>query len=118
MRHGTTGEWRDMVQRFDDLGRAADAALDHDGAEVARLLEERDALLDQLTVALASPAGEPSVIAAVLEQSSASTSTLIMKVAERTDALRRALREVDRGARATSAYQHAHGGAGFLDARR
>lgn len=118
MTHGITGEWRDMVQRFDDLGRAADAALDDDAANVSRLLEERDALLDELTVMLAAPHGDTGAIAEALGQSTASTATLIMKVAERTDALRRALREVDRGARATHAYQHAHGGAGFLDARR
>jgi ABC-type transporter Mla subunit MlaD len=107
-----------MVQRFDALGRAADAALDHEAADVARLLEERDALLDQLTAALAQPGSDTGAITAALEQSSESTATLISKVAERTDALRRALREVDRGTRATHAYQLAHGGAGFLDARR
>jgi len=118
MTHGTTGEWRAMLQRFDELGRVADAALDQDADDVARLLEERDALLEQLTAALASPPGETGAIAAALDQSSASTTTLIMKVAERTDALRRALREVDRGTRATHAYQQAHGDSGFLDARR
>jgi ABC-type transporter Mla subunit MlaD len=118
MTHGITGEWRAMVQRFDDLGRAADAALEHDAAEVARLLEERDALLDELTTALAAPRSDTGAITEALGQATESTTTLIMKVAERTDALRRALREVDRGARATNAYQHAHGGAGFLDARR
>jgi ABC-type transporter Mla subunit MlaD len=107
-----------MVERFDDLGRAADAALDQDAAVVARLLEERDALLDQLTAVLAAPGGDTGAIVDALGQSTESTATLISKVAERTDALRRALREVDRGSRATLAYQHAHGGAGFLDARR
>lgn len=107
-----------MVQRFDDLGRAADAALDTDATEVARLLAERDTLLDQLTAALASPTHEAGAIAEVITHTSQSTAVLIAKVAERTDDLRRALREVDRGSRAALAYQHAHGGAGFLDARR
>jgi hypothetical protein len=118
MTHGTIGEWQAMVQRFDDLGRAADVALDHDAAEVARLLAERDALLDQLTVALAASPGDTGAMVEALGEATASTTTLIMKVAERTDALRRALREIDRGTRATHAYQHAHGGAGFVDARR
>jgi len=118
MTHGITGEWRAMVQRFDDLGRAADAVLDHDALAVARLLEERDALLDQLTAVLAAPGGDTRAIEDALGQSTESTATLITKVAERTDALRHALREVDRGARATHAYQHAHGSNGFLDARR
>jgi ABC-type transporter Mla subunit MlaD len=118
MTHGSAAEWQDMVHRFEDLGRAADAALDQDATTVARLLEERDALLDQLTLALANPAGDASALAAALDQASTSTTTLIKKVAERTDALRRALREVDRGTRATQAYQHSQGAAGFLDARR
>jgi len=118
MTHGITGEWQAMVQRFDDLGRAADAALDGDANELTRLLAERDALLDQLTVALAAPRGDTGGVVEALGRSTESTATLITKVAERTDALRRALRDADRGARATHAYQPTHGGTGYLDARR
>ena len=115
------GEWVTMLERFEALGQAADVALDADLASVAALLAERDALLDQLTLALAAPAavgdGQRADASAAVDRATVSTATLIAKVAERTDALRRALRDLDRGARATHAYQTPPG-TRVVDARR
>jgi ABC-type transporter Mla subunit MlaD len=114
------GEWLAMVHRFDELGRATEEALDTNMAQVAQLLEERDALLAQLSAALAVPptAQVTAPVTEALTRSATDTATLITQVAERTDALRRALRELDRGARATQAYQLTSGSYPQVDARR
>ncbi len=115
-----TGEWLAMVHRFDELGRATEDALDTNAAQVAQLLEERDALLARLSEALAAPAASRAAapVAEALTRSATNTAALITQVAERTDALRRALRELDRGARATQAYQLKSGSYPQVDARR
>jgi len=113
-----------MAESFEALGRDVDRALDEDDGRVAALLAERDALLAQLTTALLArapntPPGESvRPVAEALESASASTATLITKVAERTDALRSALREASRGASATRAYQTGPGTSEFVNARR
>ncbi len=112
-----------MVHRFDELGRATEEALDVNMAQVGQLLEERDALLAQLSAALADPAQAPSKpvpapVTEALTRSGTNTAMLITQVAERTDALRKALRELDRGARATQAYQVSSGSYPQVDARR
>lgn len=111
------GDWPALVERFDALGRAANDALAEDTARLAALVEERDALLAELARALAGPVATGATAAQVLSRSATDTSALIAQVAERTDALRQALRDLDRGARATSAY-HTTAARGTVDARR
>ncbi len=111
-----------MFDRLDALGREVEATLDvpADAVDVAaleQLLAERDALLRQLTAALTPAASTPAVTDA-LAHAGESTAALIAKVAERTDALRQALRTLDRGTRAANAYQPASGVPGQVNARR
>lgn len=112
-----------MAETFEALGREVDAAIGTDEARVTSLLAERDALLAQLTTELsaAAAAGEaggsmPQVVAAI-ERASSGTADLISRVAGRTDDLRRELREVSRGARATQSYS-APATSEYVNARR
>jgi len=111
-----------MVTRFEALGRDVDSALDVDALRVAALLAERDALLGELTAALAVEVsiGGAAVgpVHEALGSAKVSTATLITKVAERTDALRSALRDVSRTARATAAYGSPADLPGHVNARR
>ncbi len=113
-----------MVQQFEAVGQEADALLDVDSPRVAALLAERDALLAQLSAAIAADpylSGEREAITPVVEAmqgACSSTSSLIAKVAERTDALRAELRELSRGARASQAYQPTGDVQGRVNARR
>jgi hypothetical protein len=116
-------DWERMIARFDELGRAADATLDAcpdaettDVESLGQLLAERDAVLDELTRVLAQSDVDDGA-AEALASAGTSTAALIAKVAERTEALRRALRDLDRGTRATQAYQAPAAG-GLVDARR
>ena len=109
-----------IVQHFEALGRQAEDAADAGRSDrLAALLAERDALLAQLAASLAVQPGpaDPGVVEAVAG-AGVSTSTLISKVAERTDALRRELRELGRGERAAEAYMHVPATRGQLNARR
>ncbi len=98
--------------------------LDVDSPRLTALLAERDALLEQLAAAIAanpSLSADPAAIAPVIDamqDAQSGTSTLIAKVAEHTDALRAELRELGRGARATSAYQSQPATAGHVHVRR
>ncbi len=113
-----------MVQQFNALGHEVEAVLDVDSPRVASLLAERDALLAKLSAAIAADpylSGERPAITSVVEAMEGAysgTSTLIAKVAERTDALRAELRELGRGARASQAYQSAGDVPGRVNARR
>lgn len=113
-----------MVHQFDALGQETEAALDVDSPRVAALLAERDALLAQLSTAIAADpylSGEREAISPVVEAmqgACSGTATLIAKVAERTDALRAELRELGRGVRASQAYQPTGDVHGRVNARR
>lgn len=122
-----------MAESFESLGNDVLAALtrdserdaetSHESSEVELLLAERDALLAQLTAALAEsgaavPADTFQPVAAALSSASTSTATLIAKVADRTDALRTALREMSRSAQVVDAYQSSSSHAGLINARR
>lgn len=119
-----TESWIAMAEAFEALGRDVERALEEDDSRVSELLAERDALLAQLTTGLgtsvvdAPRAESMRPLAAALERASAGTATLIARVAERTDALRSALRDMSRGADATKAYQAAPDTRGFVNARR
>jgi hypothetical protein len=116
--------WLTMVRKFEALGEEAGAMVDQGSPRVEALLAERDALLAQLSAALASDAARSTDRTAMapvtnaLESANASTATLIAKVAERTDALRAELRELSRGARASDAYLSSTDVRGRLNARR
>ncbi len=113
-----------MVQQFSALGREADALLDVDSPRLAALLSQRDALLAQLSSAIAanpSLSDDPQSVASVVEamrDACSATSTLIARVADRTDVLRAELRNLGRGARATSAYQAQTAAEGRVHVRR
>ena len=116
--------WVAMVQQFDALGQEAEAVLDTDSPRVAALLAERDALLAQLSAAIAADpylSGEREAISPLIEAmegACSATSSLIAKVAERTDALRAELRDLSRSARASHAYQSISDVSGRVNARR
>ncbi len=122
-----------MAESFEALGNDVLTALSRDAetdvdasreaAHVELLLAERDALLAQLTAALAEsgaavPADAFQPVAAALSNASTSTATLIAKVADRTDALRTALREMSRSAQVVDAYQSSSAHVGRINARR
>ncbi len=111
-----------MVTRFEALGRDVEGALDLDAPRVATLLAERDALLEELTAALAVSANHGGATLAsvheALGSAKVSTATLIARAAERTDALRSALRDLSRNARATDAYRSSAALPGQVNARR
>jgi hypothetical protein len=134
-------DWSTLVARFDALGDAAQEALARtaipldgstprddaapsergrsaDEQRLTELLAERDALLAQLTAAVAGH--DDARLAPALERSVAQTGDLIQRVAERTDALRDALRALQRGAHVHQAYRQASptGGWAVIDARR
>lgn len=130
-------DWSTLVARFDALGDAAQAAMSRgaslldeaaslerptvvDAQVLAQVLAERDALLTQLTAALAASKPDDARLAPALERSVARTGDLIQRVAERTDALREALRALKRGAHVHQAYSQASptGGWAVIDARR
>ncbi len=122
-----------MAESFEALGNDVLTALSRDpdtdadksseSSQVELLLAERDALLAELTAALAEsgapvPADAFQPVAAALSNASTSTATLIAKVADRTDALRTALREMSRSAQVADAYQSPSTHAGLINARR
>lgn len=130
-------DWSTLMARFDALGDAAQAAMSRgaslldeaaslepptaaDAQVLAQVLAERDALLAQLTAALAASKPDDARLATALERSVARTGDLIQRVAERTDALRDALRALKRGAHVHQAYRQASptGGWAVIDARR
>jgi hypothetical protein len=110
-------EWMRIMTAFETLGREADAAMHGDAGQMTRLLAERDALLKELT-SLLGQGPAPAGLENALASASHSTAALITKAAERTDAIRRELREVGRGVRAYSAYAPSPSAAGLLNARR
>lgn len=124
MRRAKTEEMIAIVQQFNAIGHEVEAVLDVSSPRIAALLAERDALLAKLSAAIAADpylSGERQAIAPVVnavEGACSGTSTLIAKVAERTDALRAELRELGRGARASQAYQSASDVPGRVNARR
>ncbi len=116
-----------LVDEFQALGQdahaaadvTADVTADANSERLVAVLAERDALLTQLALVLADqPAGERERAAAALTGATVSTAELITKVAERTDALRRELRELGRGERAHSAYVTQAVTTGHVNARR
>jgi hypothetical protein len=122
-----------MAESFEALGNdvltalsrdpETDADVSRESSQVELLLAERDALLAELTAALAEsgapvPADSFSPVAAALSKASTSTATLIAQVADRTDALRTALREMSRSAQVVDAYQSPGSHAGLINARR
>lgn len=112
-----TGDWAVLLERFEALGEAAQVAAASDDPRLGALLEARDAVLEELTQALAGGADRDAQ--AALERAAGRTQSLITQVAERTDALRQALRTLERSTRATDAYLPAGPGAwNSLDARR
>lgn len=113
-----TGDWAVLLERFEALGEAAQVAAASDDPRLGSLLAARDVVLAELTDALASARGDRDAQAA-LELAAARTQSLITQVAERTDALRQALRTLERSTRAADAYHPAGPGArSSLDARR
>lgn len=112
-----TGDWPALIERFEALGEAAQVAAASDDARLGPLLEARDAVLAELTHALAG--GGDQDAQAALERAAGRTQSLITQVAERTDALRQTLRTLERSVRATDAYHPSGPGAwSSVDARR
>lgn len=124
MGRATPTGWLTLMEQFNGLGLQAEAALAADAADVSVFVAERDALLTQMALLLReAPASETSGtdrdgLVRALEAATSSTATLITRVAERTDALRRELRELGQGARAHNAYLGTPGFQGQVNARR
>jgi hypothetical protein len=130
----SSSDWSGLVARFDALGATAQAAVaraaatpladvattEPDVATLSSLLAERDALLAELTVAVRAAGPADVRLAPALEQSALQTGDLIQRVAERTDALRDALRSLQRGAHVSDVYRRAapSGAWTVIDARR
>ncbi len=118
-----TEQWLALVGRFAALGREADAALATDPERLTALLEEREVVLGQLTATLpqqpaAADRQRLAPVLSALDDARIGTAALTTKVAEHVDMLRSALRNLDRGARASQAYHAATASSGHVDARR
>lgn len=108
-----------LIDTFEARAEEARDAAASNPDRLLELLRERDELLAQLTTALGTlSADEAPALSAALEGASKSTAALISQVAERTDALRRELREIGRGSLAAHAYLSPDSVRGRLNARR